>query len=169
MKKDELSALAEVGGDHARNVLIRLRQPIMPQWVMVNDAGHVNVVGTPWRDDEEKMIVGRGLRKFMREHRIKAYSVVVEAWAAMAPKGWKPGDPHQPNWMNPERREVVIAMATDGKAIEWRQWAVQRDYEDKVRALEPMALPEGRTARTWMTKLLGNESLDDDDEAVLGQ
>jgi hypothetical protein len=164
MTKEELSRLVEVAGEHARMVLIRLRQQMMPQWVMVNQGGYLDIMATPWRNDREKMVFAHGLRKYMRERRIQAYSVVVEAWAAVAPKGWKPGEPHMPNWMNPERREVVIALATDGKEIEWRQWAVQRDYEDNVRALEPTELPEGRIARTWMTKLLSDESLDDDDE-----
>jgi hypothetical protein len=166
MTKEELSKLAELGGEHARLVLIRLRQQMMPQWIMVNQAGQLDIVATPWRDDREKMVFAVRLRKYMRERRTQAYSVVVEAWAAVAPKDWKPGEPHMPNWMNPERKQVVIALATDGKEVEWRQWAVQRDYEENVMALEPIR-PEGRIARTWITKLLGNESLDDEDETVL--
>jgi hypothetical protein len=113
MKKELLTNLADLAGEHAKRVLVDLGQRLMPQWVLVNARGGCDIVGTPWRDDREKELVTERMRKEMRKRKVTAYSLVIEAWAAAAPPGWKEGDPRTPNWQRPDRREVVVAFATD--------------------------------------------------------
>jgi hypothetical protein len=153
MDKEILSRLAEMAGEHARIVMIGLQQELMPQWVLINDKGGMDIVGTPWRDDLQKDVIAEIMRQRMHDDNIQAYSVVVEAWAAQAPKGWKAGDPHIPSSEHPDRREVVIAFATDGQQVEWRQWATKRDQTGEVIALEPTDF-DGAQASSWMTGLL---------------
>jgi hypothetical protein len=101
----------------------------------------------------EKDAMAAMMRTVMRKLDIVAYSLVVEAWAAQAPKGWKEGEPHIPSAEHPDRKEVVIAFATDGKHIEWRQWETKRNHLEQVVALEPTDF-DGAQATSWMTKLL---------------
>jgi hypothetical protein len=151
--KELLSNLADLAGEHAKRVLVDLGQRLMPQWVLV-DAKGAHVIGTPWRDDREKELMIERMRKEMRKRKVTAYSLVVEAWAAAAPPGWKEGEPRMPNWKRPDRREVVVAFATDGKSIEWRHWAIKRDWQDHVCALEPMPFDGDPQPTSWMTELL---------------
>jgi hypothetical protein len=154
MKKELLTKLADMAGEHAKRVLVDLgHQSLMPQWVLV-DAKGARIIGTPWRDDQEKEQMIERMRKEMRKRKVTAYSLVVEAWAAVAPPGWKEGEPRMPNWQRPDRREVVVAFATDGKEIAWRQWIIKRDWQDHVRTLEPMPFKGDAQPTSWMTELL---------------
>jgi hypothetical protein len=153
-----LSRLADLAGEHAKRVLVDLGQPLMPQWVLVDARGGCDIVGTPWRDDQEKELTIERLRNEMRKRKVKAYSLVIEAWTAVAPKGWKEGEPRMPNWQRPDRREVVIAFATDGKSIQWRQWMIKRDWHDHVVALEPIPFEGDAKPSSWMSELLSSRS-----------
>jgi hypothetical protein len=153
MNKELLSKLADLAGDHARIVLIKMQMDLMPSWILIDEKGACEVVGTPWLNPEQKEAAARVMRKRMRKQKTVAYSLVVEAWAAQAPPGWKEGDPRTPNEKRPDRQEVVIAFATDGKRIEWRHWATRRDYLERVVALEPTPF-DGAAASSWMTELL---------------
>jgi hypothetical protein len=154
MKKELLTKLADLAGEHANRVLVDLGQRLMPQWVLIDAQGGCDIVGTPWRNGHEKELTVERMRKEMRKRKVLAYSLVIEAWAAVAPPGWKEGEPRMPNWQRPDRREVVVAFATDGKSIEWRHWAIKRDWQDHVRALEPMPFEGDAQPTSWMTELL---------------
>jgi hypothetical protein len=148
-----LTQLVEFAGEHAQRVLIGLNKPLVPAWVMVDAKGKVEIVGTPWRNDIEKTIMVAAMRLGMRKNGIVAYSLVVEAWAASAPPGWKEGDPHVPPAEDPKRREIVVALATDGKETVWRQWVMHRDYNEQVVKLEPEPM-KAEQATSWMAGLL---------------
>jgi hypothetical protein len=150
--EEMLSTMLELAGEHAKYVLVDLGLSLMPQWVLV-DAGGAHVIGTPWRDDQEKEFMTERLRDDMRKRKVLAYSLVIEAWAATAPPGWKEGEPRMPNWKRPDRREMVIAFATDGREIQWRGWAIKRNHLERVSALEPADF-DGAQLSSWMTDLL---------------
>jgi hypothetical protein len=101
-----------------------------------------------------KKIAARMVRHRLRKDRAVAYSLVVEAWSAHQPDGWTEDQPidvmprHRP-----DRKEVVIAFATDGQHIEWKSWATKRDWTERVTALEEEPFEPGRT-ESWMTQLL---------------
>jgi hypothetical protein len=153
MTKEQLSQLADLAGEHARMVLVDLGQDMMPCWLMIDRKGEAHIVGTPWRDEMEKDAMAAQMRAEMRRLDVVAYSLVVEAWAAQAPPGWKPGEPHIPSELAPNRKEVVIAFATDGNDIEWREWETKRNPAGEVIALEPVSM-EDQGPVSWMTELL---------------
>jgi hypothetical protein len=157
MNKEKLISLVEMAGDHAKFVLIKMRQHLMPQWLLINKVGKVELIATPWSNEREKDRVAKHLRKYIRESQIEAYSVVLEAWTARMPEGWKEGDPRPPNWMRPDRMEMVVAFATDGFSVECRQWTIQRDHLENVRALAPREDPAVGLGG-WMTELLSPKS-----------
>ena len=153
MTEEILSHLAELAGEHARNVLVELQQNLMPSWVLIDKSGAFHIEATPWKNQVEKDLARVFMRQQMRQLGVRAYSLVVEAWAAVAPEGWKPGDPHLPSSQHPDRREVVIAFATDGESIQWRQWATRRNHLEQVVALEKTDFDGSKTS-SWMTNLL---------------
>jgi hypothetical protein len=159
MNKEKLITLVELAGDHAKLILIKRRQPLIPQWLLVDKRGKVELIATPWSNERERDIVAKYLRKHVRESQIEAYSFVIEAWAAIAPEGWKEGDPRLPNWMRPDRTEIVVALATDGSSVECREWTIQRDHLENVRALAPSEKPaDMRKLGGWMAELLSPKS-----------
>ncbi|HEX4714876.1 MAG TPA: hypothetical protein VH164_08125, partial [Ktedonobacteraceae bacterium] len=152
MTKEQLSHLADLAGEHARAVLVELGHDMMPCWAMIDRKGKTHIMGTPWQNQGEKDAMAALMRAEMRKLDVVAYSLVVEAWAAQAPKGWKEGEPHIPSSEHPDRKEVVIAFATDGEHIEWRQWETKRNRAGEVIALERTDF-DGVQATSWMTKL----------------
>lgn len=150
---DTLIKLAE---QQVHNVLLVLRQPLMPSWVIIDKDGQPHIRATPWRSDREKALAAIFLKLQIRARKAQAYSFVTEAWAAEAPEGFD--DINTPlaakdRPMNrADRREVVIAFATDGHRSEWRQWLIRRDWNGRIITLEPahdIDKPEG-----WIAELL---------------
>lgn len=148
-----LTQLVELAGEHAERVMIELGDDLMATWLMVDADDKTHIIGTPWKDDLEKELARIAMHAYIRVHKIKAYSLVTECWAAAAPKGWKPGEPHIEARKHPERVEIVIAVATDGKETVWRKWLTKRDWNERVIKLEPEDM-DGTQASSWMTELL---------------
>jgi len=148
-----LTELVRLGGKHAQAVLIGLRQPLMPSWLYIDQEHRIHLVGTPWRNEIEKKAAGMQMRKIMLEAGAVAYSVVVEAWTSTQAKGWEPGHPHIEPRLDPERQEIVLAFATDGKTTEWRRWDIVRDWNDVVLKLEEHPF-DGAQMTSWMNRLL---------------
>jgi hypothetical protein len=113
----------------------------------------MDIVGTPWGSDEQKAHIVERMRRKMRQDKIAAYSLVVEAWAAVAPRGWEPGKPIVRPSERVDRYEVVVACASTGQEPEWRQWKMRRDWLDRVVELEPEEM-QGKSAGGWMGSLL---------------
>jgi hypothetical protein len=133
-------------------VLVNLNQNLMPTWVVIDEAGAAHVIATPWSSDQEKEQTAQRMRRILKNFNAKAYSMVTEAWTAKAPPEWKPGEPLIRPANRVDRTEVVIAFATDGQQIEWRQWQIKRDWNEQVMALEEQ--PSGKEHESWMSQLL---------------
>jgi hypothetical protein len=125
----------------------------MPTWVLVDAEDRMDIVGTPWASDVQKHFFVKKMREKMRKDKIQAYSLVTEAWAAIAPRGWEPGEPIVPPSERVDREEVVIVCASDGRETEWRQWTIRRDATERVVALEPRESGSGSFGG-WMSELL---------------
>jgi hypothetical protein len=91
MDPNELRQLVDLAGQHANAVLIGLNQPLIPSWLYLDRNSRTHVVATPWTNDQEKEHAARHMRWVLRTTGARAYSLVTEAWVAMAPAGWKPG------------------------------------------------------------------------------
>jgi len=104
---------------------------------MVSRNGKVSIAGTPWANRHERELAKVYIARIFEERQVVAYSFLSEAWKAEAPKDWVPGQalPVLPA-DNPDRIEVVIAMASDGKNEQWKTWKIKRDHNERVIALE---------------------------------
>jgi hypothetical protein len=124
---DELDALLERAGEHARRVLVEMkRAELMPTFLMKGQE-ETTILIAPGRDENEKRILLKAVRGIMKDKRVTRYSMVSEAWTAAQPKGWKPGMPQGPLPSDrPDRKEVVIAIAADKATAKSRVWDIVR-------------------------------------------
>jgi hypothetical protein len=148
-----LSNLLKWAGEHAHNVLVEAQQDMIPCWAFFDGENNLNIVGTPWSNDKEKEIIGKQIRHMLRAKKATAYSLVVEAWAARMPPGWKMGDPRIESRRHPDRIEIVVAFATDGETTLWRRWETKRDYLERVFKLKELPI-EYNQVSSWMAELL---------------
>ena len=130
---DELDALLEIAGGHARAVLVDMKEAeLMPTFVMIAD-GETLFAPTPWRDEKDKARYLGALRAMMKKRGVTRYSMVSEAWTAKQPEGWKPGMPQGPlPGDRPDRKEVVIAIAADKTNAKSRTWDIVRGESGAV-------------------------------------
>jgi hypothetical protein len=149
-----LKNLIELAGEQAKTVMIGLGQDLMPSWVFIDNRGKVSILGTPWQDDSEKQLARIALQKKIKREHIVAYSFVSEAWTATKPAGWTLPPDYQGVRTEPDRREIVLAFATDGKEQELGVWSIHRDEKGNVFALEQSKEDNDVPMQGWMTELL---------------
>jgi hypothetical protein len=85
MSKEEecLEAILHVAEIQARQILLELHMPsLVPIWVMVGGDGKVDILPTPWYNEEEKHGYANMVRILMRRRKVVAYSFLTEAWTA---------------------------------------------------------------------------------------
>ena len=149
----DLIGLAEA---HAKTVMIELNQGLMPTWLYWSETG-ATIVGTPWDSEIEKKVMAMSVRQAMLRDNAKAYSMITEAWVSQAPKGWNPEtDKAIRASEQPNRREVVIAFATDGTTTEWKRWEIKRDALKMVTDLKEEPF-DYEKINSWMTRLLNTK------------
>jgi hypothetical protein len=124
--RDELLRKAE---DHARATMIGGKAELLPLTHMVRADGKEVVIGTPWRNDTEKQMAHAVLSGLMRVGDVIRYSVLCEAWSAVAPEGFDPKDmtADPPIRERPDRTEIVMAIAVDRAGHDVRVWETKRD------------------------------------------
>jgi hypothetical protein len=125
MPKLTLSKLVELAGEHARNVLIDKHEPHLMASYLLHGPDASKVIGCIWRNFAEKELVIADVKRHSRAMRATMASFVTEAWAVERPLEIDPTQviPSE----EPDRREYVIACATDGKRTESRTWQIVRD------------------------------------------
>jgi hypothetical protein len=124
---DDLDALLDKAGQHARIVLVEMKETeLLPTFLMI--AAEENILmPARWGDEAEKRLILRAAREIMKEKGVTRYSMVSEAWTAKQPEGWKPGMPQGPLPSDrPDRKEVVIAIAADKTVTKSRMWDIVR-------------------------------------------
>jgi hypothetical protein len=136
--------------------IVAKQKELMPSWDMCDREGRHYLIGTPWANYKQKRRTEVLLRQKVREWDIVAYSVLTEAWMAVAKKG-KQLDINVPPSKDPNRKEVVIAVATDGKIIKCRHWLIVRGSEDQIIMLVEEKGIESDKMKSWMTSLLDEE------------
>ena len=130
---DELDALLELAGAHARHVLVEMKEAeLMPTFLMIADGENI-IMPAPWRDENEKRVILGAARAIMKESGVTRYSMVSEAWSAAQPEGWKPGMPEGPlPGDRPDRKEIVVAIAADKVTSKSRTWNIVRGESGAV-------------------------------------
>jgi hypothetical protein len=126
-----VARMLELAYGQAKNLIVGNKEQIMPVFMVLAGDDSIVFVGTPWHGDDQKNMAIVMLRELMKEHKATAYSFLTEAWVARQPKGWRPGiDPRGPAPMDrPDRKEVVLAMATNGTDTQYKSWDIVRDAD----------------------------------------
>jgi hypothetical protein len=156
----DLNTLLQLAGQQAHAVLIDLRQPLMPTWLLYREPDKVMIVATPWESDQEKLAMGKLIKARLRRFGCTSYSFVCEAWAAWLDAGeYDPvsGEVSEANRASnrPNRREIVTALAADKDKWIFSSWGVMRDVQGHVYELRPEPpMEEGTESSSWLAELL---------------
>lgn len=129
----DLAQLVRLAGEYAETVLIgERRKELIATYLLFSPPagggdtlGVVDVIPCAWHNEIEKQAMLLMVKKVARESGAVALSFVSEAWLAARPID-KPQLDLPPS-EDPQRREIVIAVATDGKTKASRQWQIVRD------------------------------------------
>lgn len=130
-----LDQLLEMAENQARGMLLEegVKQ-LMPTFSLVSPENAITIVGCSWENDMEKQLMIADVKEKARE--INAVSMVTlsEVWATVHPPGIDPESVPKPS-QSPERKEMVIAVATDGVNTKARILMIERDWKGKIRQL----------------------------------
>ena len=118
---------------------------------MVYPDESLEAIATPFRDDHERMAIAAIMREHLRLKKAVAYSFVFEGWQATLDRSEPLGETKIRD--RPDKREVVIAIATDGLNQKMRLWGIVRDRRGRCKAL--LLEDEGAPTVGWATNLLG--------------
>ena len=156
LETDLLQTLIRIAGEHARLCLVEFKyRSLMPSWLIVTSEDRLELIGTPWENDQEKRKQVARVKKRLKETRAKAYSLACEAWVAEYPsavlqKGFvRPAD-------RPDRQELVVVTAASRTQSMFGRWRIVRaptteQITDLVR--EDFPSSEGQP-ESWMAHLL---------------
>lgn len=154
---EELLDLAEA---QARRVLIGTKEELTPMWLMVDAENRVQVVATPWRDNREKHLTVRVMRLSMREQQIVAYTLLVEAWFAVASAKEMGGKEYKgpPPSERADRKEAVCVIGCNraGQSL-FRQWEIVRDKRGRCAELRRLNAPDDKVTSAIFDNLLQPE------------
>lgn len=128
-----LDELLKAAGDHARERLITDGATgITPHYMMVKANGDMAVVISPWRDDKDKRRQMHAAGIAALKFDAVAACFVSEAWMVEAKNSTWHRDQLAKRMMevapsdNPDRIEVVQAIAMDGETTQARMWQIVR-------------------------------------------
>jgi hypothetical protein len=66
MTPHDLDMMLELAHTHAKHIIIKCNQQLMPSWLVIDARNKGHVIGTPWKDDDEKQIMIAEVRLFMQ-------------------------------------------------------------------------------------------------------
>lgn len=132
----DLDKFLESAYQQARRVLLNKKDAeLTPIWAMIRDDDEIMAVGTPFQGPADKPLVAAYMRDFMTKNNVVAYCFLCEAWMAVLPRGIKSTDGFDPPSQQPNREEIVIALASSATETKSRQWMMVRDKSGRVTAL----------------------------------
>jgi hypothetical protein len=128
---DEMLDVVERGAH--RIVEARPRQ--LPQIMHgFREVGPDVLVDVAYDGDLQKQLALARVRSIFREHGVKAYAAMAEAWMVQGSTD-EPVDTSVRPSQSPRRREVVILSATDGMGAKGRLLGIERDSRGRIRRL----------------------------------
>lgn len=157
--KPNLDDLLKLAEDDARRVIFKQRVQVPPTWFL-SDGKRTMSLATPWGNDVERELAKMFMRIQVKLYHTVAYSFIAEVWSATQDTA-NPSEVQPRN--RPDRKEMVFALATDGKTIRIRSWDIVRDWNEQIVALEAKESP-ALGFGGWTCSLLGKpEGVDADD------
>lgn len=121
-----IERMLELAYGQAQNIIVGNKEQLMPIFMVLTGDDEIIFVGTPWDGDEQKDMAIHLLKDLMKRHNATAYSFLTEAWVSAQRRD----DPDRtPPSQRADRREVVMAMATNGSDTKYRSWLIIRDMD----------------------------------------
>jgi hypothetical protein len=134
---DPLTNLLDAAEAHARGILIGTAEALIPVFMLQDGEDQGYLVATPFVGENANEVahvkdaVAYAVRRMIKAKKIVRYSFLSEAWMTVRPPGWNEAMGPPPSESD-DRREVVIAMATDGGDYKLRRWLIKRNGEQCV-------------------------------------
>lgn len=140
--------LLDLAYEHARRMLMHEpARELSPTWLLANGDGLITIVVTPFGDTAAKDAAAAGMRRMMRDNDVIAYCHLAEAWMGAPESTVRPRD-------DPERVEIVTALAYTATEGESAYWAIKRDADGKLVELELLERGEDATGRfSWLLSI----------------
>ncbi len=148
---ETLQMLLDMAEDQAKTVLLGTNQSLVPIFILYQPYNKIDLVPFAFQNSEEKYLMLAILKQFMREKHTIAYSHLSEAWVATQAHPYSENDP--PPSERPDRKEAVMAFATDGVNTKHKMWGIVRSSDGKVERLDLQPHYDGIMGE--FTKLLG--------------
>lgn len=152
----DLDKMIELAYQQARTIMCHMDRPLVPAFLLVNADDTVEVLGCEMGDDRQRAQLASQLKARMRSSHTIAYSFVTEAWTAIRTAEELTEGPIRAE-DQVDRREIVVALATDGKESRCPSWEIIRDWKGRCidLALPPFEATERPDSFTgWITQLL---------------
>jgi hypothetical protein len=132
-----LRYLIKCGEDHAREVLVKQRQgSLTPICHAVDGFDRHYAIGVPM--DSDKDAIAASLKAYLAGINAKVYSFICAAWESVT---------HTTPSEDPNRREIVCVVATDGVNSRVSRMEVSRRKDGKVKQLKktPISVEDQNT------------------------
>jgi hypothetical protein len=158
----DLITLLDAAEEHAHEVLLKQRKQLPPTWIL-SDGKEIALAVTPWEDRMQRTLAKLYMAHLLKEQKTRAYCFISEVWIARESfESVKSGKPIVEPRLRPDRKEMVLALATDGRTARGRSWAIVRNYEERITGLKPeesMKASIGDRFGGWMISLLGEPTI----------
>jgi hypothetical protein len=155
---DDLKILLDAAETHARDVMLEMRKQLPPTWILF-DGKEIALAVTPWEDNLQRSLVKFYMAHMIKEQKTRAYCFISEVWVARESfEKYRSGEPIVEPRLRPDRKEMVLAFATDGKTARNHSWEIVRNYEEQITELkltEELKKGPGDRFGGWMISLLG--------------
>jgi hypothetical protein len=147
-----LEDMADLAYKFACDIMVGTDKELMPMFLIVRGGENpqTEVIACPFKDDLEKRTMVVNIALEIVEKGADAWSFVSETWFAYR----KQGEPLGPRAKDdPNRREGVICLASDGKNTQMHTWETKRHPDGKCAEL--VKYDEGsRTIYDWISEAL---------------
>lgn len=149
----ELERLTKLAREQAERILLGRKDELLTTFVLVKRDGAVDIVGCPWTNDKEKREMVLGVCMTAIKENVVAFSFLSEAWfATVHTESGELPPPFSPRPADrPDRKEAVIAVVGDGKALELNSWEIIRDADGRC-----AKLGENQYSKTGFSSWIGD-------------
>jgi hypothetical protein len=147
----EIEQMAELAYKFACDIMVGSSKELMAMFVIQRggDKKHIDVIATPFRDDNEKRTMVINVALEIADQGCDAWSFLTESWFAHRtkdePLGVRPMD-------DPNRKEGVICLASDGTTTLLHSWETERD--EKGNCVRLVKYDEGDKFESWISQAL---------------
>jgi hypothetical protein len=147
----ELEEMAEVAYKFACQIMVGTSKELMAMFVIQRggDKKQLDVIGVPFRDDNEKRTMVINVALEIADQGCDAWSFLTESWFSHRTQG-EPLEPRPSE--DPKRKEGVICLVGDGTTTLLHSWETERD--EKGNCIRLVKYNENYSCESWISQAL---------------